>query len=218
MKPAVLCIDRRALSEQEIPTIGYDILPFDITKVPSDAFSFINRKVVDTTESQTLDALLAPAFPQILGYIVIKHGDKYLSYARKYSGEARLLGARSIGFGGHVDLADYGFTAVQTGDEPSMVQVLQFSIERELFEELELESLDETSIEFKGLIVDTTNDVGKVHRGLLCVIELDDPSDVSSTKETQDLKWFTLNELKEDLELYENWSKLAINSQLIHGV
>lgn len=215
MKPSVLCVNLSALTEQGVPLTGHGLYPFNIHYVADNQYHFINRSIVDTEDSNSFAFQVGEAFPQILGYIVIKHGDKYLSYARKYSGETRLLGSRSIGFGGHVDLADYGFTAAQTGDEPSMVQVLQFSIERELFEELQLDTVDETKIKFEGVIVDTTNDVGKVHRGLLCVIELDDSSNVTSTKETQDLKWLTLTELKEDFELYENWSQITINSQVI---
>lgn len=215
MKPSVLCISNSALANQGVPLEGHDLFPFDINQVPADQFHFINRGIVDTTDHYSFEFDLATVLPQILGYIIVKHGDEILSYARKHSGEARLLGSRSIGFGGHVDLEDYGFTAIQKGSEPTIVEVLQYSVERELFEELQLDAIDESAVQFKGLIVDTTNHVGEVHRGLLSVIEVTDKAAVTSTKETQDLKWLTIDQLKTDLELYENWSQIAIKSGVI---
>lgn len=215
MKPSVLCINLGALAEQNVPSTGHGVYPFDLNAVAANNFHFINRAVVDHPNEDSFEFRIGKSMPQILGYIVVKHGDEILSYARKHSGESRLLGSRSIGFGGHVDLEDYGFTAIQKGREPSFVEVLQYSVERELFEELQLDSIDETTIQFKGLIVDTTNHVGEVHRGLLSVIEVADKSAVTSTKETQDLLWQPLDELKKDVDLYEGWSQIAIASELI---
>ncbi|MFX9003735.1 hypothetical protein ABTN42_19625, partial [Acinetobacter baumannii] len=99
--------------------------------------------------------------------------------------------------------------------EPAFPKVLQYSIKRELQEELLLNTLDDSQIKFEGIIVDTNDSVGMVHRGLLCVIELEDTSEVTSTKESQDLLWQPLDELKKDVDLYEGWSQIAIASELI---
>ncbi|EJB8489884.1 hypothetical protein MW368_003701 [Acinetobacter baumannii] len=220
MKPSVLCINLGALAEQNVPSTGHGVYPFDLNAVAANNFHFINRAVVDHPNEDSFEFQIGKSMPQILGYIVVKHGEKILSYARKHAeGEARLLGSRSIGFGGHVDLEDYLFAGYDAEAgvcyEPAFPKVLQYSIKRELQEELLLNTLDDSQIKFEGIIVDTNDSVGMVHRGLLCVIELENPSEVTSTKETQDLLWQPLDELKKDVDLYEGWSQIAIASELI---
>ncbi|EPJ6996815.1 hypothetical protein LB169_002344 [Acinetobacter baumannii] len=220
MKPSVLCISLGALDVQNVPSTGHGVHPFDLNAVPGDQFHFINRAVVDHTDVSSFEFKVGNFMPQILGYIVVKHQGQILTYARKHSaGESRLLGSRSIGFGGHVDLEDYLFAGYDEAAgvcyEPDFPTVLQYSIKRELQEELLLDIIDDSQIKFEGIIVDTHDSVGMVHRGLLCVIELDNPSDVTSTKETQDLVWQSIEGLKKDIDLYEGWSQIAINSGLI---
>ena len=47
-----------------------------------------------------------PSFKQLIPYVIIHSGNKFLSYVRgKAEGENRLVGNRSIGIGGHVNPA-----------------------------------------------------------------------------------------------------------------
>lgn len=212
MKPAVLCVDRHALAEQNIPFMGKGLYNFELLDIPADKFHFINREIVDTQELLGLEAEIGRHFPQILGYVMITSGNKILSYARKHSGEARLLGNRSIGFGGHVDLDDAIFAGYDEHGgvlySPSFPDIIRHSVVRELSEELGL-SIDMDEVNFTGLIIDTTNPVGSVHAGLLCTVEVL-PKQVTSTLETQDLQWLTIDELKANDELYESWSQIVI--------
>lgn len=211
MKPSVLCISLDTLTHQIVPTEGFGIHPFNLEEVPANKFHFINREVVDSVNPESFYHQVGEIFPQILGYIIVRSGNEILSYARKHSGEVRLLGSRSIGFGGHVDIED---AILNTNGSINADATLRRSIVRELEEELEL-SIDPSDCKYHGIIVDTTNSVGKVHRGLLCVIEVEDKTSVTSTKETQDLQWLSLHDLRADIEMYEPWSQIAINSSLI---
>ena len=48
-----------------------------------------------------------PAYKQLIPYVIMTHGGRYLSYIRgKRAGEGRLVGLRSIGIGGHINPAD----------------------------------------------------------------------------------------------------------------
>ena len=48
-----------------------------------------------------------PSFKQLIPYVIMNCGDKFLSYVRgKRAGETRLVGNRSIGIGGHINPAD----------------------------------------------------------------------------------------------------------------
>src|SRR5574343_244442 len=54
-----------------------------------------------------------PTFLQIIPYVVLTHNSRVLQYTRmKGSGESRLRGKQSIGFGGHINPEDgVGFDA-----------------------------------------------------------------------------------------------------------
>ena len=100
--------------------------------------------------------------PQILAYSVIRCGNEILTYSRKKGAESRLHGSRSIGFGGHVDIADY---SEQADEYVGYLGALTKACERELHEELGLVTTVGTR-QFSSIIVDQTNPVGSVHVGL----------------------------------------------------
>ncbi|QER40114.1 hypothetical protein [Acinetobacter suaedae] len=60
-----------------------------------------------------------------------------------------------------------------------------------------------------SIIVNQTNDVGSVHVGLPLLIQLDskesitvDPNEISAPV------WTSIEKLKEEIDLYENWSQI----------
>ncbi|MBM4062309.1 MAG: hypothetical protein FJ265_14605 [Planctomycetes bacterium] len=80
--------------------------------------------------------------------------------------EARLHGLWSIGIGGHVEPED---------GEPSTMAAATFfrsSLLRELHEELHLQLPDGATPRFVGLLNDDQTPVGKVHAGLVYVLDL----------------------------------------------
>ena len=208
MSKMVLCIDRFALEEQNIPIGANGIYPFDLNKVSPEDFHFINRKVVDS--GKELYKNMAYYFPQILPYITVTDGEgKYLSYSRNGT-ETRLHGSRSIGIGGHVDIYDSYDTY---NEEDTYWQSIEATIlsacRRELEEEISLTCGDwlVSKTNLGKLIVDTTNPVGEVHVGLFS--ELVYPY-AQPQEELHDAKWVTVEELKASIDEYENWSKLII--------
>ena len=206
MKPSVLCINRSAIVTQGIPANNaHGIYPFDLSQVAQNQYHFINRDVVDSNEKEK--HLIGCALPQILGYCVIKCGNHVLTYARKRGAEARLHGNRSIGFGGHVDIADY---SEQTDEYVGYLGALIKACERELHEELGLVTTVGTR-QFSSIIVDQTNPVGSVHVGLPLEIHLLHKDEVTvDPEEISDSLWLSTDELKANIDEYENWSKLLI--------
>ena len=99
----------------------------------------------------------------------------------------------------------------------SITDVIQDAAKRELKEELGLD-LEQFSkrVTFNYCIVDYTNSVGMVHFGLVAVIDLND-QDMADMKqcaeELTDVQWRTVEQLKADADLYENWSKALINGE-----
>lgn len=206
MKPMVLCISRLAIEEQDIPRDATGLYPFDLSNVDQEDYHFINRKVVDNKDEDTYDHLIGCILPQILPYIAITDGNgKYLSYSRNGT-ETRLHGSRSIGIGGHVDIYDC------YNDEDNywhnIESTLLTACRRELEEEILWHDYDDyLAVNFNKLIVDTSNSVGKVHVGLFTTLVY---PNAKPQEELHDPQWLTIDELKANIDQYENWSKIVI--------
>lgn len=204
----VLCIDRFALEEQNIPIEANGIYPFDLNKVDFEDFQFINRKVCDDKNEHTFNHSVGYRFPQILPYITVTDGEgKYLSYSRNGT-ETRLHGSRSIGIGGHIDIVD-----IYDPDYEVLNNIKETIIQatiRELEEEINLLCDGDwlvSKTNLGKLIVDTTNPVGEVHVGLFSKLVY---PHAQPQEELHDAKWLTVEELKANIDEYENWSKLII--------
>jgi predicted NUDIX family phosphoesterase len=143
-------------------------------------------------------------YKQPIPYALIKRGDEVFVYARlSGGGETRLHDKLSIGAGGHMNLEEAN----------SFNEVLMLNLERELEEELDIQAKTK-ELKFIGLINDDENEVGRVHLGILAIIELPLDSEVT-VRETEQLRgfWSTVEELKqpETYKRLESWSQFAID-------
>ena len=205
MKPMVLCIDREALQQQDIPYHTSGIFPFNLNNVSLEDFHFINRKLVDSKDNKVYQNI-GYLLPQILPYITIMDLDgNYLTYSRNGT-ETRLHGSRSIGIGGHIDIYDMYDYEVWVVN--SILETIAQSTFRELQEEVGISAAIDINL-LDRIIVDTTNSVGKVHVGLSTTLIVE-RNTIHPQEELHDAKWFTVDELKTNIDEYENWSKLII--------
>jgi predicted NUDIX family phosphoesterase len=152
-------------------------------------------------------------FKHIIPYILVKRGDKYLTYQRtSKGGEIRLHGDFSFGFGGHIDVGDINLQ--NDGQQINLSETIIFSARREMAEELAIilnNEETETPLVIKGFLYDDSNAVGSVHLGLVIVIEVPEDREITSPEDQIDLQGFkTKDELLENLVKYENWSQLLI--------
>lgn len=155
--------------------------PVSVTdNVPAN-YAYIPRHLAETN----------PNYRQVIPYISfyrdIDGVGHYLAYRRaKGSGENRLMGNISIGFGGHVELSDYTPTLEIYRDDDDFIKCTMLSIVRELKEELCINE-DDTLMRLgkmifdrlqnhpeKEWIVSNANEVGKVHVGLNITLDWDD--------------------------------------------
>ena len=203
-KPAVLCIERESLQQQDIPYHTSGIFPFNLSNVSLENFHFLNRKLVDNKDNKVYQDI-AYLLPQILPYIAVMDTDgKYLTYSRNGT-ETRLHGSRSLGIGGHIDINDISFGGNSNFD---YLGTIISGIMRELYEEINLDlTSSNTPFILDKLIVDTTNSVGKVHVGLFTTLVY---PEARPQEELHDPQWLTVEELKANIDQYENWSKLII--------
>ena len=207
MKPMVLCIDRFALEEQNIPIEANGIYPFDLNKVNTEDYQFINRKICDDKDEHTFNHSIGYRFPQILPYIATMDLEgNYLTYSRNGT-ETRLHGSRSIGIGGHIDLEDM----FSNYDSNNILNTIGNAMCRELKEEasITIDAFTNKAISnlFSKLIVDTSNPVGRVHVGLFTTLTF---ANTKPQEELHDPQWLSVEELKANIDEYENWSKLII--------
>jgi predicted NUDIX family phosphoesterase len=143
-----------------------------------------------------------PYYKQLIPYILIKNPNgKFLSYSRgKGSGENRLHGLHTLGFGGHIDY-----------DENKESENVIFStIQRELKEELNLDIKDKTKLKPEIVIYMDDSEVNKVHLGLVYILELESDIEINQgeTDILLDREWVDLNKI--DKDKYETWSKIIV--------
>lgn len=199
-------MDRFALEEQNIPLEGNGIFPFDLNKVNTEDFQFINRKICDDKNEHSFNHSVGYRFPQILPYIAVMDTEgKYLTYSRNGT-ETRLHGSRSLGIGGHIDIYDFYDQNFDLSNNP--IKAITQATHRELIEEIDTSAMLDTAL-LSRIIVDTTNSVGKVHVGLTTTIIVEQDS-IHPQEELHDPQWLSVEELKATIDQYENWSKLII--------
>lgn len=149
---------------------------------------------------------------QLLPYVVVldRVSGRVLTYGRgKGGGEARLHALRSVGLGGHVDTPPNVYFK-----GPALMQHLQTEAKRELQEEAGL-LVSALELEARGLIVDPTNPVGRVHLGILMTLDVK-PHQLLNLRYEEgsidDPRWMTIDELleRDKFDRLEPWSKVAL--------
>jgi predicted NUDIX family phosphoesterase len=144
-----------------------------------------------------------PTHKQLIPYLVLHHGDRVLCYTRgKAGGEARLHAKMSIGIGGHINDGD---THAAHFDEAAYFR----AVERELHEELEIPGPYRQRI--AALLNDDGNDVGRVHLGVVHLIEVDSTDIKPREDAIRDLRFITAEELAPQRDRLESWSQICFD-------
>jgi predicted NUDIX family phosphoesterase len=143
-----------------------------------------------------------PSYKQIIPYLVLRHGDRVLCYTRgKSGGEARLHAKMSVGIGGHMNDGD---THAAHFDRAAYLR----AVERELHEELEIPGPYRQHA--VALINDDTNEVGRVHLGVVHLVEVDSTDIRPREDSIRDPAFFTAAELQAQHDRLETWSQICL--------
>jgi len=145
-----------------------------------------------------------PAYKQLIPYVLMSYQDKYLSYIRgRRAGEARLVGNRSIGIGGHINPAD---------DMPlfntDFYETYLAAVEREVAEEVSVETSHTDRV--VALLNDESNEVGSVHLGIVHHWVLDAPKVSKREQMITQMAFMRPAELHEVRDTLETWSGLCL--------
>ena len=142
-----------------------------------------------------------PTHKQIIPYSIFHHRGRFLVYTRGgKSGEKRLMAKQSIGIGGHINPHDER--------EGSLARTTYLNgVEREIDEELRIAGAHTQRV--IGLINDDSNEVGRVHLGVVHLFDLE--SDVVESNEDAilDIRFLGLDELL-CLDALETWSRICV--------
>lgn len=145
------------------------------------------------------DAETNPAFKQLIPYALLHCGNDVFVYRRgKLLAEKRLLGNYSLGIGGHISVTDPGLFGTKYED----------GLKREIHEEVVIESPYTQRI--VALINDDSNEVGKVHFGIVHALALEKPLVKPREKSINETQFLDIGKIQKDIEGFENWSKICI--------
>ena len=135
------------------------------------------------------------SFQQIIPYVVMKNNGQILLLLRtSKQGEKRLHDKYSLGVGGHINNLD---------DQKPWNAFLK-GMKREITEEVDVEI---HSIDYIGIINDTSTPVSRVHLGLLYIAEVNFKG--IREKDMFMYWWKNLEELQQYTKLMEGWSFLT---------
>src|SRR6516225_146935 len=159
MKEEMVLVVRRALVE----SIGlFQGLNFAVERYLPALLARENNFFAPRSTAET-----DPSLKQIIPYAILTSGGLILRYKRgKKSGEQRLIAKSSIGIGGHMNDRDEGLFAL---DKEAYLAGVQREIDEELIVERPLRN------RIVALINDDSNEVGRVHLGVVHVLELPHP-------------------------------------------
>jgi predicted NUDIX family phosphoesterase len=157
--------------------------------------------MVPRDQCETDESLL-----QLIPYVVVRNkAGEFLCYERGVGGdESRLHAKLSIGLGGHVDRLP---TEVE-----HLFDLARVEAARELHEEAGIAD-GARDIEYTGdAIYDDSDQVGRVHLGLLCEYVTDADPMVREADAVMNFHWASLHELLHENSIgrLENWSRLVL--------
>ncbi len=192
----VLVVERKVLEQVDM----FQGVTFDVDRYLSAIFvsgvpRFMPRSLAEND----------PNYKQLIPYVIISCGDQYLSYVRgTRAGEKRLVGQRSIGIGGHINPID-DMPLFNTDFRDAYLS----AVEREVEEEIHIESTYTNSV--VALLNDDSNEVGKVHLGIVHLWKLDAPKVTKKEQMITQLTFMSEAELLEVRETMETWSALCLD-------
>lgn len=141
-----------------------------------------------------------PSEPQIIPYVVFRHQDRYfVTHRLRRSTERRLRKLYSLGVGGHINPEDVAGAA----------DVIEAGLRREWEEEVIYEG--EVRHRLLGAINDASTEVGRVHFGLIYLVEGDRPE--ITIRETEKLAGalMSIDEMRSYYLDLESWSQLIFD-------
>jgi predicted NUDIX family phosphoesterase len=145
-----------------------------------------------------------PSLKQIIPYLVVRSGRRFMLYRRTQVGqEPRLRGLYSIGVGGHIS----------KNDVEDALDVVAAGLRRELEEELKLDG--GWSARLVGVLNEEDTAVSRVHFGLVHMVDV--PSGRVAIRETDRLtgQLASLDAIRHVYGQMETWSQRVVDGNVL---
>lgn len=144
-----------------------------------------------------------PELKQIIPYVLLVHRDRVLHYVRgRKAGEQRLATKGSIGIGGHINDHDEGLFALDR-------DAYDAAVRREVAEELRLETAYTEHV--VALLNDDSNEVGRVHLGVVHVFKLESDGVSKGEAMITALQFLDHMSLAARRDTMETWSQICFD-------
>jgi len=153
-----------------------------------------------------------PSFKQLIPYVIFRHCDGHdpqagapsvFQYTRGSGmGEGRLHRKRSVGIGGHISAVDVGADGSGNPYEEGM--------RRELDEEVSIDT--PYTLRCVGLINDDETEVGRVHLGVVHIVDVQEPAVHPRESEIIECGFRPVKEVLADMEGFESWSQICMKA------
>ena len=135
--------------------------------------------------------------------MLLIHEGRVLHYVRgKKAGEQRLVAKGSIGIGGHMNDGDEGLFALDRAAYDAAVQ-------REVGEELKISTAYRNRA--VALLNDDSNEVGRVHLGVVHIFTLDRADVRKGEAMITELQFLDREQLAAKREAMETWSQICLD-------
>jgi predicted NUDIX family phosphoesterase len=142
-----------------------------------------------------------PSMKQIIPYVIVRHAAMLFLFQRTAAGrEPRLHGKISIGVGGHINRSD-----VEGAADP-----VDAGLRRELEEELRIGG--QWRARLVGVLNDDTNPVGRVHFGLVHVVDAASPDIAVRESDRLTGRLAGAGEVRDLYGRMETWSQLILDA------
>jgi predicted NUDIX family phosphoesterase len=140
-----------------------------------------------------------PTYKQLIPYVVLRCTGEVFHYTRGATGtEERLRALRSVGLGGHISRAD----------GPPAADPYRAGMLRELNEEVEIQGpRTERGV---GFIYDPRTPVGRVHIGIVHLVELEEPLVWPREAAIDEAGFAPLRDLLRRRDEFETWSQFLL--------
>src|SRR6478609_936063 len=196
MKDEMILVVRRSLFEK----LGlFQGLSFEIDRYLPALLARENNFFTPRAPAET-----NPELKQIIPYVLLVHDGRVLHYVRgKKAGEQRLVAKGSIGIGGHMNDTDEGLFAFDDSAYHAAVQ-------REIGEELRLSAKYTDHV--VALLNDDSNEVGKVHLGVVHIFQLESDAVEKGEAMITELQFLTREELHARRDALESWSQICLDA------
>lgn len=200
--------------DEQLLCFSRDLLPDDLGEAAVFTDDTLWQHILDSIEIvPRSEAETDFTRKQLVVYVVVRSGDLILRYRRtSKTDEQRLKELGSIGIGGHVNTGDRDQFSLFETDPGFNFEFIRDAAWREIDEEISVDAKIFREPELTCFINDDTNDVGKVHFGIVWRLDLAEPAvSVKGTKGIGELEFVTIDRLREDRDRFETWSQLLID-------